>query len=77
MLPLPRPYRGHRVVVFVTLQAQRAHVPIEWHKDRFKNLPSFDEAGQRERARVITQRFLDAGAQMVVVNIYDLVKVRW
>ena len=70
-----KPYREHRVVVFMTLQAKRSHVPVEWHRERFANLPSFDDAGERERARTISHRFLAAGASRVVVYVYNLQKL--
>jgi hypothetical protein len=63
---------GHRVTVFLTLQTRRAKVPSEWHPERFKNLPEFNDQEEVEYARDLAQLFLNAGAKQVIFHGYTL-----
>ena len=57
-----------------SFKAKRYHTPgIEWHKDRFHSLPSYSDAEEVNHAQSIARRFIDAGAQKVLVHVYNLV----
>ena len=67
--------KHHKVLVFLTLQARRKHVPEEWHRERFRNLPTFNDRTERRHIETIAGLFMDAGAVQVVVHVYDLLKL--
>lgn len=71
VLPLSR---TREVVVFLTLQSRKRVSQGEWHAARFRNMPAYDDAQEKNVLDSVAHAFLANGAKRVEVHVYDLIK---